>query len=255
MPWSDDCTVDSESSRYACVVPETDENPSQDRPQAGRRPNTDISALAVTATFAVVVFSIFLGVFGPRIGNRPGFTVGVPLGELAVAVESRHGERIVNAIHAAPRSVLTAEEAQSKLKSILTTEVVLPELERSARWISVDAVALPGGRAAVLFAQFRVDGRTEYATTCIFNDEDRFTVYDTFGRPIGLPDGEVFAIEPPSEFGGTTIVAWRNGALVWVLASGSQELLESFEAMIHAANPTRALVREVQVPPMSSVSD
>lgn len=234
---------------------ETLEQPAHDRPRARGQGTKDISALALVATFAVVVFSIFLGVFGPRIGNRPGFTVGVPLGELATAVESRHGERFVNAMHAAPRNSLSVEEAQSKLSAIVSADARVPELEKGSRWVSVDSVSLPGGRAAVLFAQVRVNGDTRYITTCVFEDEDRFTVFDPFGRPISLPDGEVFVVEPTSDRGGTTIVAWRGGALVWVLASSDQPLLESFEGLIRMANPSPPLVREVDVSAEAAHSD
>lgn len=228
---------------------ETAEQPANDPPRAITRLPQDVSALAITATLAVVVLSIFLGVFGPRIGNHPGLTVGVPLSELALAVESRHGERFVNAVHANSGAQLAKEEAETALAKIISTPITLPDLERDGGWVSVDAVALPGGRAAVLFAQFPASRGFDYVTVCVFNDEDRFTVYNPFGRPIGLPDGEVFVVEPVSEFGGTMIVAWRDSALVWVLAGGEIELLESLEGWIHASAFEKPLVREVEETP------
>ncbi len=208
-----------------------------------------MSPLAIAATVAIVVFSIFLGVFGPRIGNRPGNSVGVSLNELALAVESRHGERLVNAIHAPPRDAVPMEAAQAIVETALHKTVALPALGTDGRWVGGNAVQLPGGRAAVLFAQYEGGRHGEYVTICIFNDEDRFTVFDPFGRPIGLPDGETFVIEPPSDFGGTTVVIWREGSLVWVLAGADHPILETLKSTLQARVRGSSLVREVQETP------
>ena len=208
-----------------------------------------MSPLAIAATVAVVVFSIFLGVFGPRIGNRPGISVGVSLSDLALAVESRHGERLVNTIHAPPHDPLPIETVQAIVENALHRTVELPALGTDGHWVGGNAVQLPGGRAAVLFAQYEGGRYGEYVTICIFNDEDRFTVFDPFGRPIGLPDGEAFVIEPPSDFGGTTVVIWREDSLVWVIAGAEHPILETLRSTLQARVHGLSLVREVQENP------
>lgn len=223
--------------------------PSRSSGAAGVR---DTSAPAIAATVALVLFSVFIGVFGPRIGNRQQAPAGVTLIELAEAVVARSqpqfAEQELGRIQRASEA-MTDEDFESRVDRITQSGVAMPTLaELGMEALSVQRVRLPGGSGAlaVLRAARRGSGwaADELASITMLEDEDRFTVYDRFSRPIALPVGEVFSVNG-GDTGAGTVDVFREGEFVVAVHARSPEMARRLVAAIQSAGARRAASRRL----------
>ncbi|MFZ9880032.1 MAG: hypothetical protein ACO3QC_01340 [Phycisphaerales bacterium] len=209
--------------------------------RADRRPQ--VSGPAVAATIALVLFSVFIGVFGPRLGNRQQLPAGTTLSELADAVSARHAQRVVQAVPTGAEPAFGRDEIARELEEVLGTAVAVPavpdEGPAQIRWIGTDRVRLPGGSGVLAFLEAQRAGRRLFASVIVLRDEDRYTVFDAFGRPRPLPTGELFSVHMP---GGTDsgdpdglVQIYREGDLVFAVQSTSPDLAAEIGARFRAA--------------------
>lgn len=214
-------------------------------PSRGR----DASGPAIAATVALIVFSVFIGVFGPRLGNRQQVPAGTTLGELSENLATAHARRVAEALGS--RSVfargpapLEASDARDSLEAIVRSAVALPAFESTdpralvVEWLRVDPIRAPGARGAQLF------GRTtsgEFASVFVLRDEDRYTVFDRFGRPAPMPLGEEFRMAIDAS-GRDEMVVFRERDLVFAVASGGEEVANELAAGFRLAEARREAV-------------
>lgn len=206
-----------------------------------RRPQ--VSGPAVAATVALVLFSVFIGVFGPRLGNRQQLPAGTTLTELADAVSARHAQRVVQAFHIGAEPAFARHEIARELEEVLGTAVAVPAVPDEGpapiRWIGTDRVRLPGGSGVLAFLEAQRAGRRLFASVIVLRDEDRYTVFDSFGRPRPMPTGELFSVPMPG--GADTgdpeglVQIYREGDLVFAVQSTSPELAAEIAARFRAA--------------------
>ncbi len=232
--------------------------PEQPRVQRPSSPPT--SGPAIAATAALVLFSVFIGVYGPRLGNRQQIPAGTTLPELAAALQPKHTLRVVetrsqgtNLPWARPeRSATIPDDPSTRDAESIDTQaaagaemvgspLVLPKLGAyRVRWEGPDRVRMPGGAGALYFltAQRVSDRRGEslHASLLILEDEDRFTVFDRFARPQPMPEGEVFSVATTNASAGTggggagLVYTFRAGNLVFAVQSTDEGLAEDLVA-------------------------
>ncbi len=177
-----------------------------------------------------MLFSVFIGVYGPRLGNRQQIPAGTTLPELAAALQPKHTLRVVETRSngtnlqwerqdRAPNEVDDAASRAAEGAEMVGNPVALPKLGGyRVRWDGPERVRVPGAAGALYFVSARRIGgarvgtrdqvRAEvpspspdramseplYASLLILEDEDRFTVFDRFARPQPMPEGEVFSV-------------------------------------------------------------
>lgn len=215
---------------------------------SARHAGLDTSAPAIAATIALVAFSIFIGVVGPRLGNRQPLPPGTTLVELADAMTVRHSESVVGAIHATDEPPFERAEIEREFARILGREVAVPDLRIGLepmrfQWAGIRGVRLPGASGACAFARFRGDDGPDFASVAVLRDRGDFIVFDPHGRPIPLPEGEVFSVAVEGREFGSTVLAYREGELVFALQADSAAALERFAARFRAAAVERSLER------------
>lgn len=198
----------------------------------------DTSAPAIAATVALVLFSVFIGVFGPRIGNRQQSPAGVTLVELAEAVVARSQPHFAES-ELGRTEELTEPDFEERLDRITRSGVAVPSLEElGMEGIAVQRVRLPGGSGALAVVRARRGGLDwgagAMATITMLEDEDRFTVYDRFSRPIAMPVGEVFRVEDGSMPRSGTVEVFRQGDFVIAVHAQSAELAQRLVAAIQS---------------------
>lgn len=178
------------------------------------------SAPAIAATVALVMFSVFIGLYGPRLGNRQQLPGGTTLVELAAAIEPRHAQRVIGVLQEGTEGIALlrrargsdslAMDARTELEQrrrqaeeaigrILNDPITLPvPTDARVLWAEPERVRLPGAGGALVSCMVLPDTRSRalerYATILLLEDEDRFTVFDSYGRPRPLPEGEVFSV-------------------------------------------------------------
>ncbi len=211
---------------------------------------------AVGATVALVLFSIFIGTYGPRLGNRQQLPAGITLVELADAIEPRHAQRAFDARQlgrdSASRflrgeSSAEADLEQAELREQFSREasemvgnrVELPRLANArVRWIEVDRVRLPGASGAMLFCAIspkRGQAAAEsFASILVLEDEDRFTVFDRYSRPQPMPEGEVFSVMVRESTDGAmapaAVLMLRIGRLMYAVQADGVDLAQTIVA-------------------------
>jgi hypothetical protein len=212
----------------------------------------DTSGPAIAATVALVLFSVFIGVFGPRLGNRPQAPAGVTLVELAEAmvsrsqahlVESRAGRVLGMGDGGSSRDDdgMSDEEFEQRLDSITDAGVALVQpADLGLEAMSVQRVRLPGGTGG--FAVLRSLGQRSDALTAIavIEDEDRFTVYDRYGRPIAMPEGEIFSVADRVSLDSGTVEVYRAGGYVVAVYARTLEDARRIVAALRRAEVERA---------------
>jgi hypothetical protein len=223
-----------------------------------RRPTLDTSAPAIAATIALVAFSIFIGVVGPRLGNRQQLPPGTTLVELADAMTVRHSESVVGAIHSTDEPPFERAEIEREFARFLGREVAVPDLRLGLeplrfQWAGIRGIRLPGARGACAFGRFRGDSGPDFLSVAVLRDEGNFIVFDPHGRPIPLPEGEMFSVSVEGREFGSTVLAYREGDLVFALQADSADALERFAARFRAAAVERAARSSEPAP--ESVSD
>lgn len=196
------------------------------------------------------MFSVFIGVFGPRLGNRQQVPAGTTLNELSDSLTTDHARRVAEtlgsrSVFARGPAALDPEVAGKELEALVRAPVALPESgDRDAtavRWLKVDPIRAPGARGAVLF------GRTErgdFVSVAILRDEDRYTVFDRYGRPVPLPLGEEFRLELDPG-GDDLLVVFRERDLVFAVQSNDSAVADEVAAGFRYAEALRA-VRAVE---------
>ena len=184
----------------------------------------------MAATVALVLFSVFIGVYGPRLGNRQQMPGGTTLIELAGAVEPRHAQRVFQARALADSPPLQPGEVGERISAAIGRPLQAPSPpDFELRWLSIDDVRLPGASGVLAFcsAEPRTDssvGRDAFATVIVLRDEDRFTVFDRHGRPTPMPEGEVFSVALRAIGEGATLAAFRTGDLIFAVQTSSPDL-------------------------------
>ena len=205
-----------------------------------QRGSRDTSGLAIAATVALVLFSVFIGVFGPRIGNRQQIPAGVTLVELAEAITSRsHSYSMRDAT--SHREELTEVEFGERLDKFAGQPVPLPSFDDlRMEPTSLNRVKLPGGSGGLAVFRTQDDPKEFAASIAVLADEDRFTVFDKYGRPIALPEGEVFSIDDPQGVSPGTVEVFRFGDLVFAVHARSAARASSLAAQLQYAAARRA---------------
>jgi hypothetical protein len=166
------------------------------------------------------MFSVFIGLYGPRLGNRQQLPGGTTLVELAAAIEPRHAQRVVGVLQEGTSGIALlrrargsdtlAEDARAELERgrlraeeavdrILGTTIELPvPADARVLWGEPERVRLPGAGGVLISCTVLPDARARglerHATILLLQDEDRFTVFDSYGRPRPMPEGEVFSV-------------------------------------------------------------
>jgi hypothetical protein len=210
------------------------------RPISGHR---DASGPALAATAALVLFSVFIGVFGPRIGNRAQAPAGVTLVELAEAVVSRSQPHFDEARMLRIEG-MSEQDFVDRFEQITDYGVALPSLEAlEVEPTTVQRVLMPGGRGGFVVLRGLRDpllaGVPRVASVAVLEDEDRFTVYDRYGRPIALPEGEVFSVEDRLSDRPGTVEVYRDGDHVVAVHAQSQEFARKIVAALQQAAARR----------------
>jgi hypothetical protein len=180
-----------------------------------RRRSSDASVPAIVATVALVVFAIFIGVYGPRIGNRQQMPGGTTLLELASALGSRHANEVVGALQLFRDEPIGRDAVLRDMRAILGQVVGLPELaESDVAWLRATSIRGPGAGGAQVFLRLGTGFSAEYASIFLLIDEDRFTVFDGYGRPLAMPEGEVFAIPLSGDSADALLYLFRTGDII-----------------------------------------
>jgi hypothetical protein len=231
--------LDPASEREPKLEPAVDPSEAGDHePDEAGEPR-DTNGLAIAATVALVLFSVFIGVFGPRIGNRQQLPAGVTLVELAEAITSR--SRTYADRDASGRgAVLNEAEFGERLDVLTGRSVPLPSFDDlKMRPSSLNRVKLPGASGG--FAVFHTDTGTKdfVASIAVLTDEDRFTVFDRFGRPIALPEGEVFAVDDPHGVPPGTVDVFRRGDLVFAVHARTADQANALASLLQYAAARR----------------
>lgn len=231
------------------TVPPDQEAAPEPTPASGSapvsNPRRDASGPAIAAVAALVLFSVFIGVFGPRVGNRQQSPAGVTLIELAEAVVSRSQPHF-SSVRMSRDDELTTEDFERRVDQIMDHAVAVPSLDplRLAA-MTVQRVRLPGGAGGLIVLKGIGKGRSPdtLCSVAMLEDEDRFTVFDRYGRPLAMPEGEVFTIQDQVGSTGGITEVYREGALVFAVHAPNQELAREIVAAWQDAAARRLATR------------
>lgn len=231
------------------VVREPERKPERVAPARSIR---DTSGPAIAATAALVLFSVFIGVFGPRIGNRQQIPVGVTLVELAEAVVSRsqpHFEQLNG-------DGLSEQEFAARIDGMTGSGVALPSLEAcKLEALLVQPVRLPGGRGGMAMLRSISPRSSQVAAVVIIEDEDRLTVFDRYSRPIAMPRGEIFTVPDlvPDRRG--VIEIYREGEFVVAVRAASPAFAREIISAMQVAAAEREARRGRTADPAAPEAD
>lgn len=207
-----------------------------------RRPS-DASVPAIVATVALVIFSVFIGVYGPRLGNRQQMPGGTTLVELAGALSAKHSSEALGTIELLRDEPRAAGEIEREASDLLGRPIALPELEgRAVSWLRITRLRVPGAAGVQVLLRIGPRFNADFASIFILRDEDRFTVFDAYGRPRAMPEGEMFSVGVSGEASGSVIHLFRTGELVYGAESTSREIADELIAELQsiAARSTNA---------------
>ncbi len=70
----------------------------------------------------------------------------------------------------------------------------------------------------------------EFASISILDDEDRFTLFDSFGRPIPFPEGEVFSVTVREGRDPAVVKMFRVRDLVYAVQASDEDLASELVA-------------------------
>lgn len=207
-------------------------NDSQDE---ARRRSSDTSVPAIVATVALVVFSIFIGVYGPRLGNRQQVPGGTTLVELASALSARHSAEALGTIELLRDEPANPETIRREASALLGRRIELPSLSnRSLTWLRLTRVRVPGAAGVQVLLRTGPRFNAEFASLFILRDEDRFTVFDAYGRPRALPEGEMFSVGVSGESSGSVVHIFRSGDLVYGAEATDREVADELIAALQS---------------------
>ena len=193
-------------------------------PADGRR-SADASVPAIVATVALVVFSVFIGVYGPRLGNRQQVPGGTTLVELAGTLSARHTQEALGTIELLRDEPGDVGAIEREATELLGVSVTLPKLPgRNTAWLRMTRVRTSGGTGVQVLMRIGPRFNAEFASIFILRDEDRFTVFDAHGRPLALPEGEMFSVAVAGELSGSVVNIFRADDLVFAAQSNNPEI-------------------------------
>jgi hypothetical protein len=223
------------------VVPEDRADHDDDAPQQPSAPRTirDTSGPAIAATAALVLFAVFIGVFGPRIGNRSQVPVGVTLVELAEAVVSRSQPHFEQP-NASVRAGLSEQDFAARIDGLTGSGVALPSLGTyQLEAMSVQPVRLPGGRGGLAMLRSTSPRSRQLAAVAIIEDEDRLTVFDRYSRPVAMPEGELFTVRESNLEDTAVTEIYRDGDFVVAVRAMSSEFARAVISAMQVAAAER----------------
>lgn len=204
--------------------------------RGGRALSSDTSVPAIVATIALVIFAVFIGVYGPRIGNRQQLPGGTTLLELASALGGKHANESVAALQLFRDEPKGREAVEDDLRTILGRDCPLPSLEGDRiSWLRATRIRVPGATGAQVFLRVGAKAESDYASLFILDDEDRFTVFDPFGRPLAMPEGEVFSVGLPGETPASVMHIFRAGGTVYGVYAARRETTDALVAATQSA--------------------
>lgn len=227
-----DQTPDAPSDAPSDTSQEDSQESSLDDAQDdARRRASDTSVPAIVATVALVIFSIFIGVYGPRLGNRQQVPGGTTLVELASALSARHSAEAIGTIELLRDDPVNPDTLRREAGTLLGRSIELPRLQaRSITWLRLTRVRVPGAAGVQMLLRVGPRFNAEYASVFILRDEDRFTVFDAYGRPRALPEGEMFSVGVSADAAGSVVHIFRAGNLVYGCESTDREVADELVA-------------------------
>jgi len=203
--------------------------PAESRDEPPR--SSDASVPAIVATVALVIFSIFIGVYGPRLGNRQQMPGGTTLVELAGALSAKHSTEALGTIELLRDEPREAAAIEREATELLAQAIELPELPgRSASWLRLTRIRVPGAAGVQMLLRIGPRFNADFASVFILRDEDRFTVFDAYGRPRAMPEGEMFSVGVTGEASGSVVHIFRAGDLVYGTESTNREVADELIA-------------------------
>jgi hypothetical protein len=191
------------------------------------------SGLPVAASLALVAFAVLFGIYGPRVVDRSNPPVGIPVWDLAQAVQDRHRERVRLAETSGERGY--EGDSIAAAAEILGKPVEVPDLSGIGfEPYAPRAISLPGGARALLLLYARPQRiHRSFLSIAILPDKEQFLVYSPFGKPLVLPVGELFSVDPPhGGFADVPSLVWTDGDLVRILHTLDPTALEEAEALL-----------------------
>lgn len=195
------------------------------------RNSSDASVPAIVATVALVVFSVFIGVYGPRLGNRQQMPGGTTLVELAGFLSAKHTNEAIGTIELLRDEPADAATIMREAADVLGRPVTLPVLRgRNITWLRLARVRAPGGAGIQVLLRIGPRVNADYASIFILRDEDRFTVFDAYGRPRAMPEGEMFSVGVSGEFPGAVVHLFRADDLVYGVESSDRDAADELIA-------------------------
>ena len=204
-----------------------------------RRRGLDVSVPAIVATIALVVFSVFIGVLGPRIGNRQAAAPGTTLLYVAQAFSGRLDERALADFGVTGNARMERGPIEDALREILGQNVALPSSSDWAfRCISVNAGRFAGVSGAILAGRAGTSTFGNLAGIAILKHEQRFIVYDQHSRPIPMPEGEVFVVELSQRQSDAVALIYREDDLVFAVQASSERVAEEIVSALRFATAT-----------------
>lgn len=232
---SDEHALESSSDGEASTPPRapTEESITE---KPARRAGLDASIPAIVATIALVVFSVFIGVLGPRIGNRQAAAPGTTLLYLAQAFSGRLDERALADLAVAGNAPLARGNIEERLREILGQNVALPASSGWAfRCFSVNETRFAGVSGAILTGRAASSTFGNLAGVAILKHEQRLIVYDQYSRPIPMPEGEVFVVELSQRLSEAIVLMYRERDLVFVVQANSERVADEIVSAMRLA--------------------
>jgi hypothetical protein len=206
-----------------------------------QRRSGDTSVPAIVATVALVGFSVFIGLYGPRLGNRQQLPGGTTVLELASALVSRHGSAVVESVQLVRMGSGDAEEVALDASRILGREVTLPEPAGvDIDWLRATRLRVPGAAGVHAFAAVGPRINLDFVSVFMLLDEDRFTVFDRFGRPNPLPEGEMFSVGVPGSTPDAVLHVFRIRGVVFAVQSSNRAVADELVGAIEFEESQRA---------------
>lgn len=206
-----------------------------------QRRSGDTSVPAIVATVALVGFSVFIGLYGPRLGNRQQLPGGTTVLELASALVSRHGSAVVESVQLVRVGTGDAEAVALEASRILDREVALPEPAGvDIDWLRATRLRVPGAAGVHAFASVGPRINLDFVSVFILIDEDRFTVFDRFGRPSPLPEGEMFSVGVPGSTPDAVLHVFRVRGVVFAVQSSNRAVADELVGAIEFEESRRA---------------
>lgn len=198
--------------------------------ESHRRPS-DASVPAIVATVALVIFSVFIGVYGPRLGNRQQLPGGTTLVELASALSAKHSTEALGTIELLRDEPRDPAGIEREAGELLGRAIELPELPgRTVSWLRLTRIRVPGAAGVQILLRTGPRFNAEFASIFILRDEDRFTVFDAYGRPRAMPEGEMFSVGVSGESAGSVVHLFRAGDLVYGTEATDREVADELIA-------------------------